>query len=390
MRTTPIYLDYAAATPLDERVFAAMQPYLSRRFYNPSSAYQAAREVRTAYEAARAGLASQLGVKPHDIILTAGATESANLALQGVMKSYPGSAMAVSAIEHQAVLVLTEHYPHQLIQPDRYGIITEEALAAAIDDATVVVSIGMINSEIGTRQPIKKLARTIQGTRDDRRRRGIDLPLYFHTDASQAAGVEDLHVNRLGVDMMTLGASKLHGPKQTGLLYAHHAIMLQPLVYGGGQERGLRSGTENTAGAIGFAKALELAQTERRERTAHLVKLKDRFIKLIADELPEAIITIPPEKSAPHIVHLSFDGIDAERLLFLLDERGVMVATGAACAANKHTGSHVLAAIGLDDRAIQGSIRCSFGYGLGYDEIESAARIIAACVQEIKQSNITT
>ncbi|HEX6461708.1 MAG TPA: cysteine desulfurase family protein [Candidatus Saccharimonadales bacterium] len=379
-----IYLDSAAATPLDERVFNVMRPFLFKQFYNPSSAYLAAREVRAAYEEARRTLAHYLGAKAGELILTAGATESSNIAIHGTLRGFSGAHIAVSAIEHQAVLEAAKQYDHTLIMPEPTGRITPEALRAAITDKTVLVSVGYINSEIGTLQSLRKLTAVVRQVREARRKSGNLRPLYFHTDASQAAGCADLHAAQLGVDLLTLSASKIYGPKQVGLLYAKTGLQLQPFMHGGGQEAGVRSGTENVAGVVGFSKALSLAQADRHGRTEKLAKLRDTFERTVLRAIPEAIVNGDLRSRAPHISHLSFASIDAETLLFMLDERGIMVATGAACAANKGTASHVLVALGLAEAMVQGSVRCSFSHTLSEADVRAAAEAIIACVQQLR------
>ncbi len=383
--TTPIYLDSAAATPLDERIFAVMQPFLFTDFYNPSSAYMAARKVRAAYEEARHSLAQQLGAKANDIILTAGATESTNLAIHGIMQQFPEANIVFANIEHQAVREAARQYDHTIISVETTGRITPEALRSAINESTVLVSVGYVNSELGTQQPLRKLAAVIDEIRAERKKNGIALPLYLHTDASQAAGFADVHVARLGVDLLTLSASKIHGPKQVGLLYVKSGIELQPLLHGGGQESGLRSGTENVAGVVGFAKALELSLNEKNQRQAAIKKMRDQFESTLRQSVDDIQFNGDLRSRAPHISHFSIPGVDAETLLFMLDERGVIVSTGAACAANKGTASHVLRAIGLIDAEVQGSIRASFDWMLDDEQVRQAALLICESVKKLRE-----
>jgi len=221
------YLDYAAATPLDERVFAAMQPYFSTGYYNPSAAYQAARIVRTDIDSARHQLAMVIGAKPSEIIMTAGASESINLAIHGVLNHYGGTIVTIE-IEHPAVLAAATHYPCTMAVVDGHGLLDLSSLKTSINDDTTLVSIGYANSELGTVQSLRDISQIIAGVRDDRRARGVTRPIYFHTDASQAAGQLDLSASRLGIDMMTLNAGKCYGPKQVGLLWARPEIAISP------------------------------------------------------------------------------------------------------------------------------------------------------------------
>lgn len=377
-----IYLDYAAATPVDEQVLAAMQPYWTEQFYNPSSSTLAAKKVKAAVEDARARVAHWLGAKPAEVIFTAGATESINLAIDGVMRNHPDAKVLALATEHDAVLACAKQYNNELIpvQPD--GMANIDALKKMIDDHTVLVSVGYANNEIGTIQNLKTIASVLNEARHLRALKNNKLPLYLHTDASQAGCYLDLHASRLGVDLLSLNGGKMYGPKQTGALFVKTGVQLFPLLVGGGQERGLRSGTENVPGIIGLATALDIAQTNRHEAIAKIGALRDELQRLLVDALPHSIINGNPKKRLPNNLHLSWPGVDGERLLMLLDERGVMASTGAACAANKHTGSQVLAAIGCDEKTAQGSLRLTLGRHTTPQQITEAAGIIAGAVKQ--------
>jgi cysteine desulfurase len=377
--STPIYLDYAAATPLDERVFRAMQPYLTERFYNPSAAYGAAREVRTALDDARHALAIEIGGKRDEIILTAGATESVNLAFRGVLEA--DDHVVIGATEHQAVRAIAGQFNLSVAPSDGKGMVTPEAVAGCITDETKLVSITAADSELGTLQPLSKIAEMIERIRHDRRERGVMTPIYFHTDASQAAGIIDLHVARLGVDLLTLNAAKCYGPKQVGLLWAASQIMLKPLILGGGQERGLRSGTENVAGAIGFAMALRLAGKQRHSEGERVRALRDDLQAKLVEGIPNLVINGLKKKRLPGHLNVSLEGLDAERVVFHLDAKGVQVATGAACAANKGTRSSVLEAVGMSEDLADGSLRFSLGRQTTAEDIERAASLIVEAIK---------
>ena len=381
-----IYLDYAAATPLDERVFFAMEPYFTRHFYNPSSLYDAARVVRADYEDARHRLAQSIGAKQHEIIITAGATESINLAIHGIAAHYGGS-IATAEIEHLAVLEAAKSHHLQKIAISSEGLISPEAVAAAISSDTTLVSVGYINNELGTVQPLRDIATVIETERQRRLQHGETTPLFFHTDASQAAGLLDCSVSRLGVDMMTLNAAKCYGPKQVGLLWVRAGITLQPVLYGGSQERSLRAGTENVAGAIGFAYALELAQEQRKTESRRLAALRDRLQKKIEVTVSNAIINGHHKRRAPHILHISIPRLDGERAVFALDQAGVMAATGSACAANSGLRSHVLVAAGFSDELADGSLRFSLGKFTSEADIDRAADIICDVIRREQQAS---
>lgn len=371
MMTEPIiYLDYAAATPLDERVLAAMRPYFADDFYNPSATYRAAREVHAALEAARSNVAHWLGARGSEIIFTAGGTEANNLAIHGVMRRFPEANVVVSALEHESVLAPAGRYEcrEAAVGPD--GRVNLDDLQAKIDDRTVLVSIMYANNEIGTVQPVREIGRLVAEIRRQRLAAGNELPLYFHTDAAQAANYLDLHVARLAVDLMTLNGGKIYGPKQSGCLYVKAGVELEPLIDGGGQERGLRSGTENVAAAVGFAEALEIAQSMRRDETARLLKLQRQFIEGIQQHVPSTIINGSVKYRLPNNVHMTLPGQDNERLLIELDEAGIMAAAGSACSASSEEPSHVLHALGLDDAAARASLRFTMGRGTEAADVE--------------------
>ena len=387
-----MYLDYAAATPMDERVLAAIRPYFAEKFYNPSAAYTAAREVRADYEAARHSLAQTIGARPAEIIITAGATESINLAFAFA------KGVVTTAIEHPAVLECARARDAKILPVDQHGRVNLGELAKVIDDETVLVSVGYANNEIGTVQSLKEIAEIVQEVRADRAKRDLETPLLFHTDASQAAGYLDLNVARLGVDLMTLNAAKCYGPKQVGLLYVRAGVELEPLIRGGGQEMGLRSGTENVAGAVGFARALEIAEKKRKSETERLRKLRDDLEKYLITSLARNVpakevdtvlagtflakVNGHPKHRLPNLLNFSVAGLDGERAVFALDQRGIQVATGSACAANKGTRSHVLTAIGLDDELADGSLRISLGRPTTEQEIEKLKPILVEVIRE--------
>ncbi len=366
-----IYLDHAAATPMDTRVIMAMQPYFSDDFYNPSSPYAPAVKVRRDYEDAKHKIASLIGAKPGEIIMTAGATESINLAFSGI-----SGHVVVPNIEHHAVLNCSKLHNHTLVNADKRGFVSADSVKSAITAETQLVSVALANNELGTVQPIRDIAQVIKSERENRLTIGNKTPIYLHCDASQGVGQLDINVARLGVDMLTLNSGKIYGPKQVGLLWAASHVKLQPLIVGGGQERGLRSGTENVAGTVGFAKALELVLEHRKFEADRLLALRDSLQKKLTDAFPSAIVSGHPKHRLAGHLHMSFPGLDGERLIFILENRGVMLATGSACAANKGTRSHVLAAIGLSDEQADGSIRITLGHLSTTENINKAGEII--------------
>lgn len=356
-----LYFDYAAATPLDPVVLQAMQPYFTELFYNPSATYWVAHEVKKALQTARAQVANWLGAKPTEIIFTAGGTEANNLAIHGLLRQFPKANIITSAIEHESVLQPAAQYDHREAPVTAAGVIDLEKLEALIDDNTVLVSVMYANNEVGTVQPIRQIAKLVENVRKARRTAGNDLPLYFHTDACQAAAYLDIHTARLGVDLLTLNAGKIYGPKQCGALFVASHVRLQPDIVGGGQERNLRSGTENVPGIMGFATALDLVQQRRHEETARLQKLQQSFFDELTQAIPDVIINGSQKTRLPNNVHITIPGQDNERLLIALDEAGVLCAAGSACSASSEEPSHVLRAMGITDADAQASLRFTMG-----------------------------
>lgn len=375
-----IYLDHAAATPLDERVFTAMRPYLTQQFFNPSSSYQPALQVRRDYQAAKHDIAQTIGVKPDELTMTAGATESINLAFHAC-----NGHVVTTTIEHPSVLSLATARQHTLVDVDPRGRVLPSAIASAVTDETELVSVGLANSEIGTIQPIKEISAELDSIRDQRRQSGNSRPLYFHCDASQGAGQLDIKIDRLGVDTLTLNAAKVYGPKQVGLLYASRHVSLTPQLVGGGQENNRRSGTENVAGVIGFAKALSLADRRRKSEVIRLRGLRDETAEALEKSFPDMIISGHPKHQLASHLHVSFPGLDGERLLFALEACDVLVATGSACAANKGTRSHVLEAIGLRPAVADGSLRLSFGRLSTTENTQQAINILIETITTEKK-----
>lgn len=377
-----IYLDHAAATPLDERVFSHMQPYMSEEFYNPSSPYDGGRRARMALDDAKAMIAKQLGAKPVDIILTAGATESIHIALRGTLSN--GGHAVISGVEHAAVRGAVEPFPHSVTTADHTGLVTADIVRSVLRDDTVVVSVALADSEFGTIQPIADIARMLAGVREQRRLDGNTTPLYLHSDGSQAAGALDLSVSRLGVDLLTLNAAKCYGPKQVGLLWKNSFVSLQPIFGGGGQEMGLRSGTENVAGAVGFAYALEEAQKGRHESRLRLESLRTILIEAL-QQVEGIVIDGNMKKHLPGFLHVHVPGLDAERVVFHLDTEGVYVATGAACSANYNTRSPSLEAVGMKPEEADGSLRITLGRLNNEQNVTIAAQKIVQAIQIERQ-----
>lgn len=367
-----IYLDYAAATPVDTQVLEAMQPFFSEQFANPSSLYSSARVTREALADARAKVANTLGAKPTEIIFTAGATESINLAIQGVMKTFPEGHIVTTNIEHEAVLECVKQFDHSIVSP--------ADVISSITDETVLVSVMMANNEVGTILPIKELAVEVTKIRESRTN---TLPLYLHTDAAQAGTTLDLHVSRLGVDLLTLNGGKMYGPKQSGILYVRTGTQLEPLIYGGGQERGLRSGTENVAFAVGFAKALEIAQAARKDEAYRLAQLRDQLQSMLTDAIPEMIVNGDQRHRLPHNLNITLPGLDGESAVLYLDNAGVQASTGSACSIGSDEPSHVLLALGCTPAEANASLRFTLGKHTTSEDIQAAAEVIIKTLRHL-------
>lgn len=374
-----IYLDHAAASPLAPVVLETMLPYLKDDYFNPSATYLAAKNIAKDIEAARGTIAKIISVRPAEIIFTAGGTEANNLAIRGVMDAYPGAKVVVSTIEHDSILEPARQYPHKLLPVLKSGVIDLNALQGLIDDETVLVSVMYVNNEIGTIQPLAKIAKVLQSIRDKRRNKGNNLPLYFHTDACQAGNYLHLLPSRLGVDLLTVNAGKLYGPKQSGFLYARAGTVLKPQILGGGQERAMRSGTENPAASIALAIALEVAQTMRDTESKRIQTLRQDFVTLLAQHVPSALVTTAMHV-IPNNVHITIAGQDNERMMMALDEQGIICAVGSACSASSDEPSHVLKALGFSDEEARSSLRFTMGRSTTYDDIVQTVATLAKVI----------
>lgn len=399
-----VYLDHAATTPVDERVVRAMAPFWSERFGNPSSLYGKGREASHALEAARAVVAGLLGARPDEIIFTAGGTESVNAAIFGVSRTFRPTDtfrphLIASAIEHHAVLHSLEALEHDgyavtLLDVDGEGFVHLDELAKAVRPETILVSLMYANNEIGTVEPIAEVGKWLKGLNVERARAGLPRVL-LHTDACQAAGSLDVDVQRLGVDLLSANGSKMYGPKQTGFLYVRSGVRLKPLIYGGGQERNLRSGTENVPGAVGLAEAFRLAQSARLKENARLRQLRDYFIDQLFKKVPKVVLNGPDERGSavtdrsvrrlPNNVNLSILDIEGEALLLYLDAYGICMSTGSACTSTSLDPSHVILAIGRPYEYAHGSMRFTLGRSTTKRDIDYVMRILPDVVAELRR-----
>lgn len=374
-----IYLDYAAATPLSDKALNAMLPYYSEQFFNPSAAYLPAVAVRRAYEKAKDDIAHVIGAKGADLVMTSGATESINLAFSLIPA---GAEVLISAVEHASVLESAKRTgSYKVIDVDKNGRIDIEDFKAKLTPQTQFVSVCLVSSELGTIQPISDLARIVAAERQRRAFAGEKTPLYFHTDASQGLGLLEVKLNRLGVDLLTLNAAKVYGPKGIGALYVGHNVRLKPLVVGGGQEMGLRSGTENVPATIAFAAAITEAEKHLNGERKRLQDLKRSFRQILSD-LPNIRFLGKEKNQLASYLPITIPGLDAERLIYALEDRGVYVSTGAACAASKGIKSPSLQAIGLSESEIAGSLRITMGKQTDLSSIQKAGEIIHEIVKD--------
>ncbi len=378
-----IYFDNSATTPLDPRVTKAMEPYLSEIFGNPSSLHWAGREAHEALAQARQQVADLLNAQPGEIIFTASGTEADNMALLGVIEGLGQreNHIITSAIEHPAILETTRYLEGQgvavtYLGVDGDGLVNPDELRQALRPTTRLVSIMAANNVVGTLQPITELGRIAH-----------EHGSLFHTDAVQAVGKIPLNVKTQPIDLLSLAAHKLHGPKGVGALFVREGVPLKPLVHGGGQERGLRSATENVAGIIGLGKAAEIARTEMSEEASYLVQLRDKLIDSITSVLPNAYLIGHRYRRLPGHVCLGLAGQEGEaiKLLLALDEAGIAISTGSACSANHGSEpSYILRAMGFDLIRARGSLRITLGRFNTAAEVERFLAILPQLAAELR------
>lgn len=377
MRTT--YLDYAATTPLDPAAAEAMQPYLSEVFGNPSSIHGFGRQARAALDDARDRVARCLGARAEEIFFTSCGTESNNTVLQGVLEANAGRGHVITtAIEHHAILDCCAHLASRgmrttLLPVDENGLVDPEDVRRAITRDTILVSVMYANNEVGTIEPIAEIGRLCR-----------EAGVLFHTDAVQAAGLLPLDVNALSVDFLSLSGHKFYGPKGVGVLYARRGAPWASLLYGGGQERGRRAGTENVAGIVGLASALDRATAIRDSEAERLTLLRDRLIAAILGRIERCRLNGHPTLRLANNINVSIEGVEAEPVLLNLDLAGIAASGGSACTAGSLEPSHVLRALGVPADAIRGSIRFSLGRSTTEADVDAAAEALADIVARLR------
>lgn len=382
-----IYLDYAAATPLDKRVKRAMEPFLLSEYGNASSLHKKGKNARVALEDARRRVASVLNVNSRTIIFTSGATESNNLALVGVARSHRGKGnhVIISAVEHPSVdetatALEADGFVVTRIGVDGDGVVNVKELISSITPKTILVSVMYANNEVGTVQPIHNISK---GIRRWRTTNSCSGPL-LHTDAVQAVNYLDVRPDKIGVDLMTLSSGKIYGPKGVGMLYVRDGVEISPLTHGGGQEWGMRSGTENIAGIVGFSVALDIAVKLANRESIRIAVVRDYLLKHLL-KIPGVVVNGGMSGRLPNNINISFPGLDGEALVIYLDAKGVAVSTGSACASTKKESSRVLAAMNLPSDRIRGAVRFSLGRDSKRSDIKTIVRIVNDVVKTLSR-----
>ena len=369
-----VYLDHAASSPMRPEVLDAMTPWFHDRHANPTAAHRAGRRARQALDDARATLADAIGFSTGDIVFTGGGTESDNLAIG---RRRPPGTTVVSAIEHPAVLTPAELQDAHIVGVDAAGVLDLDALRDVLDDTTEVVSVMIVNNETGVVQPWSEIAEIV---------RALAPNAVLHTDAVQALAWLDLAEVVSDVDQMSITGHKLGGPQGVGASAIRSHSALEPLLVGGGQERDRRAGTQNVAGAVGFAKAVELTRSDRDERLRRVDSLAERLLGGLQAATSGVTPTVPRDLRVPGIVHLLVDGVDSEALLFLLDEADLACSAASSCASGAQGGSHVLAAMGLDTSDCA-PLRLSLGWSTTETEVEAAIDLVSRSVATLRGSH---
>ncbi|MBI4141735.1 cysteine desulfurase [Candidatus Woesearchaeota archaeon] len=374
-----IYLDNASTTPIDERVLEAMNVSMTENFGNPSSTHDAGKKAKQSIETSRQKVAEILNCIPEEIIFTSGGTESINLAIQGTIRANKnkGNHIITTKIEHPAVLKTCEYlekneeFEITYLDVNENWLINIKQLEQAIKKQTILITIQYANNEIGTIQPIEEIGKIAK-----------QKNVLFHTDACQAAGYLDIDVNKLNADLITLNGSKIYGPKGTGILYIRKGTRINPLIFGGKQEQGIRSGTQNVAGIAGFAKALEIVTTEK--ETQRQTILRDKLISQIQQKIPDAKLNGHPTKRLPNNVNIMIPHIDAEALVLLLNEHKIFASTGSACSSHSIEPSHVLTAIGQPPEQANSAIRFTLGKYTKEEHINKLTSLLPSLVERLK------
>ena len=382
-----IYLDNAASTAVHPDVVKEMLPYFDVQYGNPSSIHQFGRKAKNAIHKARKQVAALIGAEPDEILFTSGGTESNNTILYGTQKLHEmthvnfkleNNHIITSSIEHEAVLEPCKKLKEMglkisYIPVDEHGIVDYNDVANSITENTVLISIMFANNEVGTIQPIKEISEICKK---------YQIPL--HTDAVQAVGKVPINVKELGVDALSISSHKINGPKGVGALFIKKGLIISPEILGGGQENGLRSGTENVASIVGFGKACEITKERLNENISHFQTIHSSMLSKIVKEIPHVKLNGHPEKRIFNNIHLTFFGVNGEDLIIKLDEHGIAASTGSACSVHRQKASHVLKAMGFNHEQITGSLRLSFGYMNTLNEVNETVEVLKKVVSELR------
>ncbi|NMA09706.1 MAG: cysteine desulfurase NifS [Methanomicrobiales archaeon] len=376
-----LYMDHAATTFMKPEVLAAMAPYFSEHFGNPSSLYRFAGEPRNGVEAARGQVAAAIGAGPEEIFFTAGGTEADNWAIKGVALANRkhGDHIVTSAIEHHAVLHTCEWLERQgfsvtYLPVDEFGRVDPGDVEEAITDRTILVSAMTANNEIGTIQPVAEIGRVAH-----------DHGVLFHTDAVQAIGAVPIDVDAMNIDLLSLSGHKFYGPKGTGALYIRRGTRVETLIHGGGQERRRRAGTENVPGIVGLGRAIELAAADIAGHNRRIAAMRDRLVRGILDAIPDSRLNGHPTERLANNANFSFRYVEGESILLLLDARGICSSTGSACSSGSLEPSHVLLAIGLPHEEAHGSLRLTLGDANTEDDIDYVLEVLPELIGRLRE-----
>jgi cysteine desulfurase len=375
-----IYMDYAATTPADPSVVKAMLPYFTESFGNPSSLYSYGQENKAALDKARETVAGAIGARADEIIFTSGGTEADNTALAGVARAnkQKGNHIITTTVEHHAILetcasLAKEGVETTYIPVDGFGVVSPDDIKKAITPKTILISVMHANNEVGSIQPVEEIGRIAK-----------QAGVYFHTDAVQTVGHIPVNVDDLGVDLLSLSAHKLYGPKGVGLLYVRRGTRIEPFIHGGAQEKGRRAGTENVAGIVGLAKAIELATAELDSERKRITILRDKLIKGLFDRIDMIQVNGHPTKRLPNNVNVSIDYVEGESMLLNLDLEDICVSTGSACSSTSAEPSHVLRAMRVDPAKAHCSLRFTLGKWTTEAEIDRVLTVMPEVVTRLR------
>ena len=375
-----IYLDYAATTPPHPDVVETMMPYFTDAFGNPSSSYSYGQEAKAAVEKARYKVATLIGAHSEEVVFTSGGTEADNFAVKGLAyaNKHKGNHIITIPIEHHAVIepckfLETEGFTVTRLPVDEHGLVDPQNVAKNITSRTILISIMHANNDIGTIEPIAEIGKIA-------REKGV----YFHTDAVQTAGHISIDVDELGVDLLSISAHKLYGPKGIGALYVKRGTKLTPFMHGGSQEEGKRASTENVPSIVGFGKAAELAADNMSQETKRLASLRDKLIEGLREQIDGIRLNGHPAKRLPHNVHVSVDSIDGESVIQELDSNGICASTGSACNSSRPELSHVLLALGCSPEQVRGSLRFTLGLETSEEDIELVLGVLPGIITKLR------